>query len=122
MVTPHLLPASIYRCSTRPPVRIDGTNDLLAGRARSNGEIARREHLTACVWRITDFPRISNSPHTGSGDHFGCRGVLNTALYRGGALLREAGLRHDYRFRTSIGLMPGWSLGAVPSLSPSCSC
>src|ERR1035437_9596969 len=21
---------------------------------------------TTCVWRITDFPRISNSPHTGS--------------------------------------------------------
>src|ERR1035441_9446923 len=96
MVTPQQRPASICRCSTRPPVRIDGpticwragrdrsdlkrrgvemrliidgdattaarvdlplldattrayrwSNDLLAGRARSIGEVARREHPTA---------------------------------------------------------------------------
>ena len=32
-------------------------------RARTEQKIGK---FLTCVWRITDFPRISNSPHTGS--------------------------------------------------------
>jgi hypothetical protein len=28
--------------------------------------VSIRYEIAGCVWRITDFPRISNSPHTGT--------------------------------------------------------
>jgi hypothetical protein len=37
---------------------------LASGGANVSG---RDRPILACVWRITDFPRISNSPHTGCG-------------------------------------------------------
>jgi hypothetical protein len=36
----------------------------MSGRSRLSSMIRRG---LRCVWRITDFPRISDSPHTGSG-------------------------------------------------------
>ena len=38
--------------------------DYFVGQTMMAGQAGSRR-LAACVWRITDFPKISNSPHTG---------------------------------------------------------
>jgi hypothetical protein len=63
----------------------------------------------ACVWRITDFPRISNSPHTGElvaraeGDSFVIRGQ-KSAWVSNGTFATHAALYVSLESARSMGM------------------
>jgi len=60
----------------------------------------------ACVWRITDFPRISNSPDTGSAARFAASGLDHILVINERHLRRVLSSYLDYyhRSRTHLSL------------------
>jgi len=66
LLLPQTHPASLCQPSgadRRPPPAAAVSRAIVAEARRRSALDCR---FAACVWRITDFPRISNSPHTRS--------------------------------------------------------